>query len=173
MDEIKKLIEDRQMMATKKQLSSKLTIIASNLGSGIYGDTGFGAGLGGSSLDTEAWMLPEEKDEEILDAEDQEYSDMGYLFDSLNMGHNFEIRLLTHEREIRATYNGYVVYLEEEGKLKAYVPNAIWENLVDKLYLQAKPKEDDKRIATKEVNQKRFMQQAAEFMKELRDSWGI
>ncbi len=173
MEEIKRLIEERQIMATKKQLSLKMTTIVTNLGSGIYGDVSFGAGLGGSTLDTNAWMLPEEKNEEILDAEEVDYSDLGYLFDALGMGHNFEIRLFKNERELQAKYNGYVVYLEEEGKLKAYVPNSTWENLVDTLYRRAKPIEDEMKEKTKEKNQKSFLKQASKFMKDLRESWGI
>lgn len=174
MEEIKRLIEARQIEATKKQITLKLMCIVRNLGQGIYGDVGFGAGLGGSSLDTEAWMTPEERGEEMPTAEDGgEYSDMGYLFDALNIGHNFEVRWLVHDRELLAKYNGYTVYQEEEGKLKAYVPNKVWEDLMDRLYVRAKPVEEVNKTDAKKEHDAGFFRQAAKFMKELRDSWGI
>lgn len=173
MEEIKRLIEERQIMATKKQLSTKLTSIVTSLGDGMYGDMGFGTGFGGSSLDTEAWMLPEERDEEIPTADDDDYSHLGYLFDALSMGHNFQVRYTTHDRELRAKYNGITVFLEEEGKLKAYLPDSVWEGLVDRLYVKSKPVEEANKDKAREENQKSFMKQAAKFMKELRESWGI
>lgn len=174
MEEIKRLVEDRQNMATKKQLSPKMMTIVVNLGSGIYGDCGFGGGINSSTLNTNEWMLPEETGEDLVaTADDVDYSDIGYIFDSLNIGHNFEICYFKNERKLRAKYNGYIVYLEEEGKLKAYVPNSTWESLVDWFYVKAKPIEDKAREKTKNENQKSFMKQTANFMKELRESWGI
>jgi hypothetical protein len=173
MEEIKRLVEERQIMASKKKISSKLNTVVTSMGSSVYGDSGYGAGYSSNAYETESCILPPDTGEDIQIAHDADCSDIGYLYDALRLGHNFEILYLKYERQLRAKYNGYIVYLEEEGKLKAYVPNPVWEELLDRIYLKAKIVEEDNQKQTKIENEKGFMKHASKFMKELRESWGI
>jgi len=175
MEEIKRLIEERQVMAVKKELTKKLLCVVRNLGSPIVNQTsGYGVGLSSNEYDSEAWLTEDERNlSGMPTATDEDYSENGYIYDSLARGHNFEVRYLTYDKELRAKYNGYVVYLEEDGKLKAYLPHEVWEKLTNDLYDVAKPKDEARKAKEKEEANKGFMRQATKFLKELRDSWGI
>jgi len=173
MEEIKRLIEDRQVQAIKREITKKLMCIVRNMGQPIYGNTGFGTGLNVNSYDPDAWLLEEERLQggDLLLASADDYSSNGYLYDALSIGHNFEIRYM--DTSLRAKYDGHIVYLEEEGKLKAYVPEEKWEQLVAGLYAKAKPLDDQRRVKDKEESKAWFMKQAAKFLEELRKSWGF
>jgi hypothetical protein len=174
MEEIKRLIEQRQIEAVKKQLTLKLMTVVKSLGQGIYGDFGCGREFSSTAYDPDAWLTEDERSKGGMPtANDDDYSDMGYIFDALNMGHNFEVRWMGWEKELRAKYNGHVVYLDVEGKLRAYVPNATWEGLTDRLYELAKPIDERARQKEKEESQQSYFKQAAKFLKELREAWGL
>ena len=173
MEEIQRLVQDRENQATKRQISPKLMTVARSLGQSVFGDMGFGSGLGGSPYDPEAWMSDEEKGEDLPTAGDGDPSDMGLIYDALNIGHNFEIRYMKHDKQVRAKYDGRIVFLEEEGKIKAYVPNPVWEELLDRIYAKAKPVEETRKIKEKQESKEGFVKQANKFLKELRESWGF
>lgn len=173
MEEIKRLIEARQIEATKKQITLKLLSVVRGLGSPVYGEGGFGAGLGGSMYDPEAWMTDAERGQEMPTAEDEDYSHIGQLYDALSIGHNFEVRYMTYDKELRASYNGFVVYKEEDNKLTAYVPHPVWEDLLDRLYKKSRPAEEARKEMERKDDEAGFMRQAAKFLSDLRKSWGI
>lgn len=172
MDEIKRLIESRQIEAVKKQLTQKLLCIVRNLGQPIYGEAGYGTGSSSNSFDSDAWLTEEERNEdELPTASDDRYSNMGFIYDALQRGHNFEIRYL--DSVLRANYNGFTVYLEEDNKIKAYIPHQIWEKLTNDLYDHAKTLDESRKLQNKEEEKAGFMKKATKFLKELRESWGV
>ncbi len=141
---VKTLIERRQMEALKKQIGTKLTVIAQNLGRTV-------ASAGQRQVDPRYW---EEQDgwytedfNEIKTADDDwvEY-ETGWYFDALRFGVNLSVLVLTTRDEstndyrvieIKATYNGYVVFAEIEGKIKAYAPFKAWEDPVENIFVSA------------------------------------
>jgi len=173
MDEIKRLIESRQVEATKKQLSKKMLCIAKYSGHKMYSEFGFGSGSMSTQYDSDDWLTEGEKGYANLPEATDDFFEYGYVFDALNSGHNLEIRYMSGDNELRTTYNGYVVYLEIDGKLRAYVPHNNWEEVVERLYQKAKVKEELVVKEEKIESESKFMREATKFLKELRDSWGF
>ena len=144
MEEIKRLVEQRQIESLKKQLPTKMLCILKILGSNVYSDSGYGTGINTNEYDDEFFGDEETNDgNEIKEIPDEDYSDIGWTYTYLKFGTNIEIRYLIHDKELKTTYNGYTVYLEIDGQLKSYVPSPLWEESIDALYLIAKPKEDE------------------------------
>lgn len=83
------------------------------------------------------------------------------------------MRWLEAAADLRATYNGHVVYHEVEGELQAYVPRPDWESLMEHLYGQAKQIAESRTAAAKEKERGRLLRQASEFVQNLRSTWGF
>ncbi len=171
MDDIKKLIENRQVQATLKQLTPKLMCIVKHLGQKIMGNEGVGEGLHVTPYDSGIPYLDNEE-QQLPTAEDEPYA-IGYIYNGLSIGHNLEIRYLTDDRDLRASYNGYTVYREIEGEIEGYVPNETWENVVDRLYKRAKEKEEQAKKDEKIEKKNTLLKDAKKFLDKLRETWGI
>jgi hypothetical protein len=169
MQEVKKLIESRQIEALKKHIPAKLMTIVKYMGQKIYNHSDFGSGIERTELPS----FDEFEEEEIPEMDGSNYDSIGYVYDSLSSGRNFEIRYLQYENELVAKFNGNNVFLEVDGKIKGYVPNETWESWMDKLYEIAKPIETKTIKDEKEEKKKSLYKHAIEFIEELKQVWGI
>jgi hypothetical protein len=134
---IKALIDARSIEATKKKLSQKIITIAQIIGQPIIGQYGY------VDIIAQTW----EDDPDILDAdEDFDERVLGFAYDSLKHGINFEIVIRTTGETvdtITVTYNQNVVYSEIDGVLKGYSPNLMWERHLEDLFSFAQKKEKE------------------------------
>ena len=107
---IKSLIDLRLIEATKKKISHKLITIAENLGDPIISENSYGSIL----PDYWEYEIDDPYDaDRISDAEDNTESHIGYHYDSLKHGFNFEILLRSYDDKIsllRANLNGAYFY---------------------------------------------------------------
>lgn len=172
-EKIKELIEQRIIEATKKQVSSKLNNIARSLGNPIIASTAFNNYL------PDAWALPDEDviyDPTVIhDAEEWEEENRGFHFDGLKFGVNLVITSLMYGKqvvELKATYNGYLVYAEIEGDLRAYAPFAVWEENMEMFYEGAIAKEKSRMQAEKEQAKEDLKKRFSNFWKSFRMLWG-
>lgn len=171
MEEIKRLREKREIEATLKKLSSKMQCILQNIGQPIISQYS-----ANTVFDSEGWLTEEERrgkdDIQILDEDEGGYC-IGHIYDSLSLGKNIEIKYMIHERELKATFNGRVVYKEVEGVLEGYVPSQLWEETIEKVYLNARQVEERKAAQDKEKKRERATKNAIGFIQKLRDAWGF
>jgi hypothetical protein len=65
------------------------------------------------------------------------------------------------------------VYQEVDGELVGYIPHEMWEDTIEHLYKVAKKKEKEFKIEEKEEKRKSLIKQADEYIKKLRNTWGI
>ena len=173
-DKEKRIKEQRVIEAAGKNLmgaSGKLGSICRYLGEAIMG-------VGGSLYDSYEYDFDngwgEEDPDELPTMEvDTSVYNMGYLFDGLSRGMHLEIKYLAYEKKLTCNYEGYEVYQEVEGDLRAYAPRPEWETLIDNLYK-----------ITQTTARKKKKQQAAEekakmkayglgFLQKLKDRWGL
>lgn len=111
--------------------------------------------------------------EEIASADfDNSYNE-GMFFDGLSRGMHLEIIYWQNDNKLKVMYKGFPVYMEVAGELESYNPNKEWEDLIERLFLASSKKikeiksNKDKEIS-KKINNKKI-----EFLKNLRDRWGI
>jgi len=165
MDEIRRLIERRHVKAVLDKVTLKLMTVAEHLGKPIMSE-------GPAAIFPT--VVPEwGAEEEDIRSWDGESNRLGYIYDSLHLGQNLEVRWLETDAELRATYDGHVVYHEVEGELQAYVPRPDWEALMDHLYQQAKQVAESRTAEAKEKERGRLLRQAGEFVQNLRSTWGF
>lgn len=171
MEELKRLVEQRQIEATLRKLTPKMMCILQFLGSPIICEGHFGSGIDQHFLH-QPWL--EYDEEEILTWEEgAEPTEMGQVFDTLSIGQNFEVKFNNFEKELVATYNGFLVYKETEGILRAYFPDDNWETLIDYFYEIAHKKEIKNKAEEKEKEKTNLLKDVSKFMKKLRETWGI
>jgi hypothetical protein len=106
---------------------------------------------------------------------------LGYVFDGLSRGIHIEIQYIRQidimtMRQIytlKVHYKGYEVYKEVAGELDAYAPFPEWEDLILRLYKNAKEKhksiKDQEYTDLIEVVDKK----KASFLDRLRMRWGV
>jgi hypothetical protein len=170
---IKSLIDHRMVEALKKKINQKLLTIAQFMGSPIVGEYSY------SSMLPDFWEYeiddpydPEKIAEATENAGEQR---LGYSYDSLRHGINFEILVRTYGESIhliRATFNGMVVYLEEEGILKGYHPEPRWEQHMEDLFVHAKKLEDRFVKKAQEEETKESKARKKTFLEQLWLIWG-
>jgi hypothetical protein len=73
----------------------------------------------------------------VLD-EDAYSFGLGYNYNGLEFGYHLEITCMDFEQIIKLYYKGFLVYHEENGNLIQFIPNNMWEELVEKLYNRVK-----------------------------------
>jgi hypothetical protein len=173
-DKIARLIEQRVFQATKKQVSLKLTNVARVLGKPIISQSVFNNYL------SDAWNMPGEDmvydDNHVYEAdEDSSDTHRGWYFDGLKFGINLCVTALVyHDRvvELKATYNGYVVFAEIEGNLKSYAPFPAWEDAVNMFY-EGSVTVDRRRQQEESLRKKEeFSKRWGEFWKSFKMLWG-
>lgn len=156
-DKIQSLVEKRVIEATKKQLTQKLVLISKYLGRPIIAQTLFSRDFDDRQeedfiYDRNIPMMEFSEDRQYA-VSDWEDRDTGFHFDGLRCGINLCITTLIYDNkldELKATYNGYVVFAEVEGELKAYAPFPAWEDAVEMFY-----------EAAVEIERKKLMEQNA------------
>ena len=173
-EKIKALIEQRVIEATKKQMTQKLLLIAKYLGRPIIAQSVLGTKL------EDPWRLEEDiiydpTNLPIQDPDEWSTTERGFHFDGLSCGINLCVTALMYDRkveELKATFNGYMVFAEAEGALKAYAPFPAWENAVNMFYEAAVQKEKKRLLQEKEQRQEENRKKAAGFWQKFRMLWG-
>lgn len=179
---IGKLVQARKGEASKKNVNSKLILIAKTYGSPIVGHY-YDSPL--TNEDWDSYMNADNDWSKMPEMEETVIPRLGYVFDSLRSGVNLEIVVKAREHinsgkremdkptEVRCSYNGYKVYHEDDGVLRCYAPFPEWEKPVDRLYEQAVG--SDKRIKMAEVEQEKKVRKEAakKTLHTLRMLWGI
>lgn len=169
-EKIKLLIEQRVIQATKNQTTVKLYNIAKYLGKPIISQSIF------NDAPQEDPIFYDGNKIDVRDPDDWNTIEYGMYFDGLKYGVNLCITALIYDGkldELKATYNGYLVYAESEGELKAYAPFPSWERPVDMFYeaaIQAeKEKAKQEQIQRRETNRKKM----SDFWKKFKSLWGF
>lgn len=172
----KAIQEKRTIEATKKNMmgiTGKLGLIVRTLGapvvrqgSGLY-DQNFLDDPYENDSNTETWQ------EEIIDADDPYSHEEGYVFDGLSRGMHFEIKFWHYNQKLDASYKGYTVYTEIGGELFSYAPFDEWEQMVERLYKEAKQQslqlKDIKEFETRQTIEAK----KRSFWQKLKMKWGI
>lgn len=180
------LIRDRTIQATKNNIRGKLICVARNMGSPIMGHHF------DNPITEEDWSnfnngkmdWSREPDESL---ENGNLPRLGFVYDSLKIGVNFEIVVLVKEKfnsvtgirelenptEMRCSYNGYKVYEEIGGILKSYAPFSQWEEHLDQIFNYATGRDNRRKISEKEEENKIRKKAANKALQNLRRLWGI
>lgn len=167
-----KAIRERRLIeATRKNLmgaSGKFGQIAKWLGSPIIRQ---GSGL----YDVNYLEDPFDSTDpdEIPVAEDEFCQKEGLVFDGLSRGMHLEIKYFFATKKLTVDYKGYRVYTEINGELDSYAPFPDWENLIERLYKQAKEKEKKVGKEMELEEQHSMAEKAKNFLQMLRMRWGI
>lgn len=164
---IKALIDARSIEATRDKISLKLFTIAQYMGSPIISEYGY------SSVLPDFWEY--EENSEIAEADETANElNLGYSYDSLRYGINFEIIVRVYGDKlssVRATMNGDIVYFEEEGLVQGYAPNT-WNKHMEDLYVRAKILEDRVIKEQKQLDDKRMVETKRTLLQKLKLIWG-
>lgn len=177
---VKELIRRRQMEAVKNQISTKLITVAQNFGKTVV-SSGFRQ-TNPKYWDQEDGFYVESFDQiQTVDEDDEwvEY-ETGWHFNGLRFGVNLEILVLLSEEsemsrrpvEVKATYRGYVVFTEIEGKVKAYAPFKEWEDRLNDLYDAASKADKRRKDREKEVKTEENKTKLDRVWKMVRMLWG-
>lgn len=181
-DKEEKIKEQRTLEAVKKNLmgnSGKFGLIARFLGEPIVSQSGFDGYFSDdqiyhiysdSIVEPTGGGFAEERD---YDEYESNIIEIGWIFDGLSSGMHLEIKYLEEFKELKVTYKGNVVYREIAGELFSYVPNAEWENDIDKLHLIAEKRE----LATRANKKKELIKESNEnktnWFKNMKEKWGF
>jgi hypothetical protein len=172
-DKEKRIKEQRVIEAAKKNLmgaSGKLGSICRYLGESIKG-------VGGSLYDSyeyefDSWGEEDPDELPTMEIDTSVYS-MGYLFDGLSRGMHLEIKYLSYEKKLTCHYEGYEVYQEVEGDLRAYAPRPEWETLIDNLYKITQTTARKKKKQQAAEDKAELKTRAKGFLQKLKDRWGL
>jgi hypothetical protein len=99
--------------------------------------------------------------------------EIGWHFDGLSRGMHLEIKCTTETREIVVYDKGYLVYKETGGELEAYAPSPDWEGKIDKLFEQAKAKDDNLRAKSKKQAEAESVEERQGLLERLKHQWGL
>lgn len=173
----KQLHDQRLLEATRKGLmglDGKLGCVVKYLGQPIMDQTA------SFYMPNEMYFPWREFEEEptgkcgIPEADAEEgIMEIGRQFSGLSSGVNLEITYLEGEKELKAVFDGKLVFREVTGELKSYSPNKIWESKVEDFYVIAKKRE--LKAYEKEVQEyeEEKVVETNRFLQYLRDKWGI
>jgi len=172
-EKVQALIEQRVVEATKKQVTQKLLMIAKYLGKPIISQSTFG----------DKYFDPYYREEEMIyddklsvqDPDEWTTVERGYHFDGLKVGINLVITSQTYDEkvsELKATYNGYLVFAEVEGELKAYAPFPVWEDAVNMFHEAAIQVEKKRLVEQRVVRIDDNRQKMEGFWNKFRMLWG-
>lgn len=174
-EKIQSIIEERLIQATKKELTKKLTTIAQMLGKPIIAQ---------SSLSTkldDPWSLEDpfiyDPVVNIREADDDwNTSERGYYFDGLKCGLNLCVTVMSYDSkitDIKATWQGYLVYLEVDGELKAYAPFDAWEDVLNMFYQAAVARQKKREEVEKKEKAEENKRKVSQFWERFRQYWGL
>lgn len=179
---IKKVIQERTIEATKKNINTKLICIARNYGHPIIGH------YYDSFLSNEDWDDFNDPTKDWSEEDDSgTLPKLGYIYDSLRIGKNIEIVVMAREEidpltgekglekptKVKCSYNGYTVYEEQEGRLVCYAPFNQWETIIDNIYKQAVGADKLRKDNEKEKDNIIRKKATKSVLSTLRKLWGI
>lgn len=165
-EKVRALIERRIIEANEKKITNKLYSVAKVLGRSIISQNESGTFL------QDVWKLP---DDELPEYDDWEQQQHGFYFDGLKCGINLCIKAIVYDEmlyEIKSSYNGYLVYHEEEGQLRAYAPFPEWENQLEMFYEASVLKEQRITQHAKQEKEEQKRKRGESFFKMIRSLWG-
>lgn len=171
-ENIKSLVEKRIIEATKKQITAKLFCIAKNLGKPIISQGLFSNPLV-NVWETENDMIYDPN--KVMDADNWDTHQLGYSFDGLKCGINLCVTALCeHDKlsEIKATFNGILVFAEMDGEIKAYAPFPAWEQPLMMFYDAATTSEKKKVEEQKEEIRISNQNKLSKYWEKFRKLWG-
>lgn len=174
-EKINSLIEQRIMEATKKQITQKLLCVSKYLGRKITAQSMFADPLR-DHWQTDEDLIYDPNHISTNDPDDWTITDRGFYFDGLKCGINLCVTVLLYDdkvSELKATYNGYLVYAEIEGEVKAYAPFPAWENALDMFHEAAVQVEKKRMMEHKEIRQEDNRQKMQSFWQKFRMLWGF
>jgi hypothetical protein len=182
---IRGVVQARTIEAAKDKIHEKMVVIAQNMGSPIMGhhfDNPITEEDWQNFFNADAdWSRPAEED---LSGN---LPKLGFVYDSLKLGVNFEIVVMVKEvknlttglkdldkpSEIRCSYRGYRVYHEEDGVIKCFAPFPEWRTHLEKLYKKATGKDTDRRERNREEEKQIKKKATKKALQNLRRLWGI
>lgn len=173
-EKLEALIEQRVIEAAKKQVTKKLLCISTNLGKPIISQSFIGNKLYGTGHLQED-LIYDPNRIPIQEPEDWSSVEHGYYFDGLRCGINLCITAMIYDGkvdELKATYNGYLVYGESRGELVAYAPFPTWEDAVDMFYEGALQAEKAKLLKEREEKKEKNRQKMSIFLDKFKSLWG-
>ena len=111
--------------------------------------------------------------DEILDNSEGAGDCIGYVFDGLSRGIHIEIQTRKYEHSLTVHYKGYEVYKEVAGELESYAPATEWEDVINRLYKNAKIKQEQMKEEDY-IDMKKLLDRKKEtFWERLKSRWGI
>jgi len=180
-ENVKKIVEDRQAAAVKKDLTRKFKAVANVLGFDIRhgggGSDRMEGGLGHSASPALEfgweWELEDDEEESLPISEDVPTYVIGKYFDGLSSGINLQILYREDEETTKVTYNGILIYHEFEGNLHTYLPSDLWESKLEMLFRLAKKQakiQDEKVQEDRAEDTKGRVRRILDY---LRTNWGV
>jgi len=176
--QIERAVEHRRAQAAERNLTRKLTLIATALGLPIrrQGGSSNASGFGFEQqqiLEADwAWQLePEETNE--LPTDEEGSSLVGWQFDGLSSGLNMQVCYDKTSEVLKATYQGYVVYEERCHTLVRYLPSPQWEDRLDSLYQMAEKKAKLKELERADDDKEEGRKGLKKVLDYLRINWGV
>jgi len=149
--------EQRQIEASKKDLSKKALLIARFMGEPIRGTMGY----------------TEYPEDEISEMADESVFHFGWQFDALSYGCNIQVTYYKYNHRITVCYNSDLVYEESSGELTKYLPSEEWELKLDHWSKKARKLKKDSDIVEeqrKEITTSKLLQNMKALLKM---TWGV
>jgi hypothetical protein len=184
----KAIKEIRTIEATKKNLmgvAGKLGIIVTTFGHPIIRQ---GSGLYNPSFLEDYYEDDSDNEYEITASGQQgplmgsdKIQDMGddfstiegYVFDGLSRAMHLEIKYFQTNQRIEVHYKGFLVYKELAGELQCYNPQKVWEDLIAKLYEQAKKAAKKRKIEENQELKRKIEKNKISYWRVLKERWGL
>jgi len=168
-----KLIQEQRTIEAMKKgymgLEGKFVTITRGLGYPVIKQGGLNFE---QSFLEDYYNLPEEDEIPVMDEEEGSY-EIGMSFDGLNRGMNLSILLLYHNREISVRHEGRLVYKELAGDLEGFVPDDIWENKINDLFVLCKKIEKKDKPLERKMLRQMADKRRNEILENLKLKWGF
>ena len=118
------------------------------------------------------YALDGEDQNELPEFDETEPVQIGWIFDGLSRGVHMEIKYMMDTKELTLTYKGYLVYAEEAGELKCYVPHKEWEEKIEQLLVSARPMAVAKHKDIAHEEKEKDKRDKLSFLEKLKSLWG-
>lgn len=162
--------EQRTNEAIKKNYmgqEGKIYLIAKYVGHEIVKDSGSSEVLDFDSV----YENDDDSSIPILDEDTYSFG-LGHNYNGLEHGYHMEITCLDYEQSIKLYYKGFLVYYEESGNLIQFIPNKLWEELVDRLYIRVTDILKNRMKKYEKAEQAELAKLEKEEISRLKDKWG-
>lgn len=121
--------------------------------------------------DLDGTALIDENEIPTMD-EDETATREGHFFCGLSRGYQLEVKYIDDRSELSVRWRGYVVYYEVGGQLNGYVPGE-WEEVIEKLYVEAKHREGKQHQDLEERSAEVGQRRKEMFLEEMKRKWGF